>query len=128
MAFASAPSPGSPPPSGEDRRYTHFPLALGVMTSIFFMWGFITCLNDILIPHLKAIFDLNYAEEMLVQIASFTGYLVFAIPSGKLVGWIGYKRTRVTGLLVMAVGLILFVPAASLPAFPFFLTALIIVA
>src|SRR3954467_5087260 len=92
--------------------------AMAMVTTLFFMWGFITCLNDILIPHLKAIFDLNYAEVMLVQFVFFTGYFVFALPGGKLVDWVGYKRTMVIGLLVMAVGALLFVPAASLPAFP----------
>jgi FHS family L-fucose permease-like MFS transporter len=92
------------------------------------MWGFLTCLNDILIPHLKAIFDLNYAEVMLVQFAFFSGYFVFAVPSGMIVEWIGYKRTMVAGLLTMAAGALLFVPAANIPAFSFFLTALIVLA
>jgi FHS family L-fucose permease-like MFS transporter len=92
------------------------------------MWGFVTCLNDILIPHLKSIFSLNYAEVMLVQFAFFTGYAVFGVPSGKVVEWIGYKWTMVTGLLVMALGALLFLPAAALPSFPFFLAALVIVA
>ncbi len=102
--------------------------AMAMVTTLFFMWGFVTCLNDILIPHLKAIFDLNYAEVMLVQFAFFSGYFVFALPAGKIIEWIGYKRTMVTGLLTMAVGALLFLPAASLPAFPYFLAALIVVA
>lgn len=102
--------------------------AMTIVTSLFFMWGFITCLNDILIPHLKNIFDLNYAQGMLVQFAFFSGYFIFAFPAGKLVEWVGYKRTMVIGLLTMAVGAWLFLPAASVPSFPFFLTALIIVA
>jgi FHS family L-fucose permease-like MFS transporter len=102
--------------------------AMAMVTTLFFMWGFITCLNDILIPHLKAIFDLNYAEVMLVQFAFFSGYFIFAMPAGKLIDWVGYKRTMVIGLCTMAVGALLFLPAASLPAFPFFLAALIIVA
>jgi FHS family L-fucose permease-like MFS transporter len=92
------------------------------------MWGFLTCLNDILIPHLKAIFELNYAEVMLVQFAFFSGYAVFAVPAGKLIEKIGYKRTMVAGLATMAVGALLFLPAASVPAFAFFLTALIVLA
>lgn len=102
--------------------------ALTVVTALFFMWGFVTSLNDILIPHLKAIFDLNYAEVMLVQFAFFSGYFIFALPSGKLIEWIGYKRSMVAGLLAMALGAFLFIPAASLPAFTFFLAALIVVA
>jgi FHS family L-fucose permease-like MFS transporter len=102
--------------------------AMAMVTTLFFMWGFITCLNDILIPHLKSIFDLNYAEVMLVQFAFFSGYFIFALPAGKLIEWIGYKRTMVVGLCTMALGALLFLPAASLPAFLFFLTALIILA
>ncbi len=102
--------------------------AMAMVTTLFFMWGFVTCLNDILIPHLRAIFDLNYAEVMLVQFAFFSGYFVFALPAGKIIDFIGYKRSMVAGLLTMAVGAILFLPAASVPAFTFFLSALIIVA
>src|SRR5579875_1037067 len=102
--------------------------AMAMVTTLFFMWGFVTCLNDILIPHLKAIFDLNYAAVMFVQFAFFSGYAVFAFPAGKIVEWIGYKPTMVAGLLTMAIGALLFVPAASVPAFPFFLAALVIVA
>src|ERR1700761_9377718 len=102
--------------------------AMVMVTTLFFMWGFVPCLNDILIPHLKAIFDLNYAAVMLVQFAFFSGYFIFAFPAGKIVEWVGYKRTMVIGLLTMALGAWLFLPAASVPSFPFFLTALIIVA
>ncbi|MFZ0662664.1 MAG: sugar MFS transporter [Acidobacteriaceae bacterium] len=99
--------------------------AFAMVTTLFFIWGFLTSLNDILIPHLKSIFDLNYAEVMLVQFVFFVAYAVFGFPSGKLVEWIGYKRSMVVGLLTMAVGAILFIPAADLPSFPFFLLALI---
>jgi MFS transporter, FHS family, L-fucose permease len=102
--------------------------AMAMVTTLFFMWGFLTSLNDILIPHLKAIFDLNFAEAMLVQFTFFSAYAVFAFPAGKLVQHIGYQKTMVTGLLIMALGAFLFVPAASVPSFPFFLTAFIILA
>ncbi len=102
--------------------------AMAMLTTLFFMWGFITCLNDILIPHLKTIFDLKYFGAMFVQFAFFSGYAVFAFPAGKIVEWIGYKTTMVAGLLTVAVGAFLFVPAASVPSYPFFLTALVIVA
>jgi FHS family L-fucose permease-like MFS transporter len=101
---------------------------LAMVTTLFFMWGFLTCLNDILIPHLKAIFDLNYAQVMLVQFAFFSAYAIFSIPSGKIVERIGYHRMMVYGLLMMAVGALLFIPAASVPSFPLFLAALIILA
>jgi MFS transporter, FHS family, L-fucose permease len=102
--------------------------AMAMVTTLFFMWGFITCLNDILIPHLKAIFDLNYGEVMLVQLVFFSCYAVFAFPAGKIIEWIGYKWTMVTGLTMMAIGSLLFLPAASVPAFILFLAALIVVA
>lgn len=102
--------------------------ALAMVITLFFLWGFITCLNDILIPHLKSVFTLSYAEVMLVQTFFFAGYFVFALPSGKVLDWIGYKATMVAGLLIMAVGAFCFVPAASAPSFPLFLVALAIVA
>ena len=101
---------------------------MAMVSTLFFAWGFLTCLNDILIPHLKNIFDLNYAEVMLVQFAFFSSYFLFSMPSGKIVEWIGYKRAMVTGLLTMATGALMFVPAASIPSFPLFLTALIVLA
>jgi len=101
---------------------------MAMVSTLFFAWGFLTCLNDILIPHLKNIFDLNYAEVMLVQFAFFSSYFVFSMPSGKIVEWLGYKPAMVTGLLTMASGALLFVPAASIPSFPLFLTALIVLA
>lgn len=111
--------------SGGSGSYTS---AFAMVTSLFFIWGFLTSLNDILIPHLKAIFDLNYAQVMLVQFAFFTSYAVFGFPSGKVVEWIGYQRTMVVGLLTMALGAILFIPAANLPSYPLFLAALIVLA
>jgi len=102
--------------------------AMAMVTTLFFMWGFLTCLNDILIPHLKGLFDLNYAQVMLVQFAFFTSYFVFSMPSGKLIEAVGYKRSMVAGLVTMGIGTGLFVPAAMVPSFPLFLTALVILA
>lgn len=102
--------------------------ALAMVTTLFFMWGLLTCLNDILIPHLKTIFDLNYAEVMLVQLAFFSAYFFFSFPSGKLVGWAGYHKAMVLGLFTMGAGAFLFIPAASVPSFPLFLVALIVLA
>src|ERR1035441_342508 len=101
---------------------------LAMVTTLFFMWGFLTCLNDILIPHLKSIFDLSYAQVMLVQLAFFGAYAVFSIPSGFIIERIGYQWMMVAGLLTMGLGAVLFVPAASAPSFPLFLAALIILA
>jgi len=92
------------------------------------MWGFLTVLNDILVPHLKAIFDLNYAEVMLIQFSFFSSYFIFALPWGKAIDWIGYQKTMVAGLLTMALGALLFIPAAGVPSFPLFLAALIVLA
>jgi len=101
---------------------------LAIVTTLFFMWGFLTCLNDILVPHLKSIFDLNYRQVMMVQFAFFGAYFVFSIPSAKVIDWIGYQRSMVVGLLTMGLGAFLFVPAASVPSFPLFLCALIVLA
>ena len=101
---------------------------LVIVTSLFFMWGFLTSLNDILVPHLKSIFDLSYTKVMLVQFAFFSAYFLFSIPWAKIVNGLGYQRTMVTGLLTMALGAFLFIPAASAVSFPLFLGALIVLA
>lgn len=102
--------------------------AMAMVTTLFFAWGFLTCLNDILIPHLKSIFDLNYFQAMLVQFAFFGSYFVFSFPSAKIIDFFGYKRAMVMGLVTMGIGAVLFVPAASVPSYPLFLAALIILA
>lgn len=102
--------------------------AMAMVTTLFFFWGFVTVLNDILVPHLKSIFDLNYAKVMLIQFAFFSAYFIFSIPSSKIVDAIGYKKTMVTGLFTMGVGALLFIPAASSASFALFLGALMILA
>jgi len=92
------------------------------------MWGFLTCLNDILVPHLKAIFDLSFTQVMLVQFAFFSAFFLFSVPWSKIVNRIGYQRSMVAGLLTMAFGAFLFVPAASVVSYPLFLTALLVLA
>jgi MFS transporter, FHS family, L-fucose permease len=101
---------------------------LAVVTTLFFMWGFLTCLNDILVPHLKSIFDLSYARVMLVQFAFFSAYFLFSVPWSRIVNFIGYQLAMVVGLLTMAIGSFLFLPAASAASYPLFLTALLILA
>src|SRR5262245_46435897 len=91
---------------------------LAIVTTLFFMWGLLTSLNDVLVPHLKSIFDLGYASAMLVQFAFFSAYFLFSIPWSRIVKAIGYQRTMVAGLLAMALGALLFAPAASLASFP----------
>jgi FHS family L-fucose permease-like MFS transporter len=101
---------------------------LATVTTLFFMWGFLTCLNDILVPHLKPIFDLDYTRVLLIQFAFFGAYFLFSIPSAKIIDAIGYQRSMVVGLLTMGIGAFLFVPAASVPSYPLFLGALIVLA
>ena len=125
MALQAQPNSTAINPAAAERNYRG-PLAM--VTTLFFMWGFLTCLNDILIPHLKSIFELNYAEVILVQFCFFSAYAVFSIPSGKIIERIGYHKMMVAGLLIMGLGALLFVPAASVPSFALFLTALIVLA
>ena len=124
MAIA-APNTGTSAASATGQSYG---APLATVTTLFFMWGFLTCLNDILVPHLKSIFDLNYAKVMLIQFAFFGAYFIFSIPSAKIIDWMGYQRSMVAGLLTMGLGAFLFVPAASVPSFPLFLGALIVLA
>ncbi|EGW21177.1 L-fucose:H+ symporter permease [Methylobacter tundripaludum] len=102
--------------------------SLTVLTSLFFIWGFITCLNDILIPHLKAVFTLNYTEAMLVQFCFFTAYFVVSVPSGYLVEKIDYKGGIIAGLSIAGIGCLLFYPAASSHSYPLFLAAFFVLA
>jgi FHS family L-fucose permease-like MFS transporter len=102
--------------------------ALIVLTSLFFMWGLITSLNDILIPHLKAAFSLSYAQAMLIQFCFFGAYFVVSLPAGLLVKRVGYKRGIIIGLCTAAVGCLLFYPAASSHVYGLFLGALFVLA
>jgi FHS family L-fucose permease-like MFS transporter len=106
----------------------NYSFALTVLTSLFFMWGFITCLNDILIPHLKAVFTLNYTQVMLIQFSFFTAYALVSLPSGMLVEKVGYKSGIVIGLITAGIGCLLFYPAASYQSYIMFLIALFILA
>lgn len=92
------------------------------------MWGFVTVLNDVLIPHLKSIFDLRYAKASLIQSAFFLAYFLFSLPAAKLIDRVGYKRTMVIGVVVMGIGALLFIPAAMVPSYPLFLGALMVLA
>ncbi|TAN64786.1 MAG: L-fucose:H+ symporter permease [Methylobacter sp.] len=102
--------------------------SLTLLTSLFFIWGFITCLNDILIPHLKSVFTLNYTQAMLVQFCFFTAYFVVSVPSGYLVEKIDYKGGIIAGLSIAGIGCLLLYPAASLHSYPLFLTAFFVLA
>ena len=102
--------------------------ALVVLTTLFFMMGFITCMNDILIPHLKDIFDLTYVQAMLIQFCFFTAYAIMSIPMGYFVGKIGYKNGVIGGFVLTAIGCLLFYPAAGSHSYATFLGALFILA
>jgi MFS transporter, FHS family, L-fucose permease len=102
--------------------------AIAVLSTIFFTWGALTSLNDVLIPHLKAVFEMGYARSMLVQFAFFSTYLVMSLPAGRVVARVGYKASIVIGLLVAGVGALAFYPAAKVPSYALFLLALCVLA
>ena len=124
MATLSTP-PNVKSTSTQEPNYT---AALTALTSLFFMWGFITCLNDILIPHLKTVFSLNYTQVMLIQFTFFTAYFIVSLPSGVIVDKIGYKRGIVIGLVIAGIGCLMFYPAAGTRSYPLFLSALFVLA
>lgn len=129
MAFAAPPTLSTSSSQGAGKtRYTDYPLAMAVATTIFFMWGFLTVLNDILIPHLKSVFELNYAQAMLVQFTFFGAYFLMSLPAGRLVAVLGYKKGIVAGLGIAALGAFGFWPAAQLHSYAAFLAALFILA
>ena len=98
------------------------------MTCLFFFWGFITVLNDILIPFLKDSFDLNYTQAMLVQFCFFGAYFIVSPFAGKLIDKVGYQQGIVLGLLTTAVGCVLFYPSAQLNVYVLFLFAFFVLA
>jgi MFS transporter, FHS family, L-fucose permease len=102
--------------------------ALTVVTAIFFMWGLITSLNDVLIPHLKSMFTLDYAEVMLVQSTFFGAYFIMSLPSGKVLAHFGYRASIIAGLIVTGIGALLFLPAAQAQSYPLFLFAFFVLA
>src|SRR6266568_804183 len=108
-----------------ERRYVA-PLIL--VTTLFFLWALGVNLNDILIPHLKKVFNLTDFRSSLIQTAFFGGYFLSAVPAGRLLERIGYKKGILTGLLTCATGAMLFIPAASVQVYGFFLFALFVMA
>ncbi|MEN9898297.1 MAG: hypothetical protein RLZZ66_1946 [Pseudomonadota bacterium] len=102
--------------------------SLSILTSLFFIWGFITCLNDILIPHLKAMFTLDYTQAMLVQFCFFGAYFIMSVPSGYVVDKMGYQNGIITGLFIASLGCLLFYPAAGAHSYALFLGAFFVLA
>src|SRR5271166_3685475 len=101
---------------------------LAMVTTLFFIWGSLTSLNDVLIPFAQNAFHLKLGASMLIQTAFFSAYFVFSIPASKVIDWIGYQKAIVVGLLTMVLACLVFYPAAKLESFPVFLVALIILA
>ncbi len=99
-----------------------------MVTTLFFVWGFCTVINDIVTPHLQSIFGLTYFQSSLIQLAFFGSYFLFAQPAGKLVEWVGYQRSMVVGLLTMGAGALLFLPAATSARYVLFLGAEVVLA
>ncbi|MBB5212748.1 sugar MFS transporter [Microbulbifer hydrolyticus] len=128
MAGPQAPVSNIPINSSSSEATGNFRFALTALTVLFFMWGFLTCLNDILIPHLKAVFNLSYTQAMLIQFCFFGAYATVSLPAGALVKRIGYQSGIVGGLSVAAVGCLLFYPAAESHSYPVFLGALFVLA
>ncbi len=112
--------------SADGERNTHTG-ALFIVTILFFMWGLITSLNDVLIPHLKSIYTLTYMQAMLVQLCFFGAYVVVSLPAGALIRRLGYQNGAVAGLLVAATGCALFYPASN-GGYGLFLVALFVLA
>ncbi len=106
----------------------NYGFALVSLTSLFFMWGLITSLNDVLIPRLKAVFDLSYTEAMMIQFCFFFAYFVVSLPAGSLIKRIGYKSGVVVGLIVAGIGCACFYPAAAYESYNYFLAALFVLA
>lgn len=114
--------------SGSQTPGMNYKGALSLLTTLFFMWGFLTCMNDILIPHLKGLFDLSITQAMLVQFTFFGAYFLMSLPAGWIIGKIGYKMGIVSGLGVAGIGAALFFPAAAFLSYGFFLFALFVMA
>jgi FHS family L-fucose permease-like MFS transporter len=122
MEMTSAPHAQSnaQPSAGAEMRYFVY--------ALFFIFGGITSLNDVIIPKLKELFTLSYAEVMLVQSAFFTAYFLISLPAAAILGKVGYMRSAVIGLMTMTAGCLLFIPASAMAQFPVFLIALFVLA
>lgn len=118
---ANVQAAGSVPP-------TSYRSALTLLASLFFMWGFITVINGTLLPHLRSVFDLSYTQTTLIESVWFIAYFFASIPSAKLIERIGYQRSMVVGLALMAAGALMMVPAARLPSYGVTLFALFVIA
>lgn len=123
-AVSTAGGAATPGPAGS----ASYRPALTLLASLFFMWGFITVINGTLLPHLRSVFELSYFQAALIESVWFIAYFVASIPSAKLIERIGYQKSLVTGLLVMAAGAIGMILAASLPSYGVTLFMLFVIA
>ncbi|MDR6788068.1 FHS family L-fucose permease-like MFS transporter [Sphingomonas sp. BE138] len=120
-------SPGAAP-AGGGGAMPAYGRALTLLASLFFMWGFITVINNTLLPHLRSVFDLNYTQTTLIESVWFIAYFFASIPAAKLIERIGYQKSLVIGLLIMAAGALGMVLAASLPSYGVTLVMLFVIA
>jgi FHS family L-fucose permease-like MFS transporter len=121
-------SSGDAPVVHEHTAGVRYGPALTLLASLFFMWGFITVINNTLLPHLRSVFELSYTQTTLIESVWFIAYFVASIPSAKLIERIGYQKSLVTGLLVMAVGALGMMLAASIPSYGVTLVMLFVIA
>src|SRR5436309_2263583 len=126
--MAVAPSTTVIPSEAPASARTNYAPALTLLASLFFMWGFITVINNTLLPHLRAVFDLSYTQTTLIESVWFIAYFVASIPSAKLIERIGYQKSLVTGLLIMAAGSLGMMLAASIPSYGVTLVMLFVIA
>jgi MFS transporter, FHS family, L-fucose permease len=128
IANTSGTSPGAGTAASVPLTERKYILPLVLITSLFFLWALGVNLNDVLIPHLKKAFRLTDLQSSLIQTAFFGGYFLAALPAGRLMERIGYKKGILTGLALCATGALLFIPAATILAYWFFLLALFVMA
>jgi MFS transporter, FHS family, L-fucose permease len=119
VGAAANPGQGSSAPYGK---------SLALLASLFFMWGFITVINNTLLPHLRSVFDLNYTQTTLIESVWFIAYAVASMPSAFLIERVGYKKAIIIGLIIMALGALGMVPAARMPSYGVTLVALFVIA
>jgi FHS family L-fucose permease-like MFS transporter len=118
------PAPAATPVARASGAPTAYRGALSLLASLFFMWGFITVINNTLLPHLRSVFELNYLQTTLIESTWFMGYLLASIPAAKLIERIGYQKSLVVGLAIMTVGSLGMIPAARLPSYEITLVSL----
>jgi len=115
-------------PAAAHNSGTRYGPALTLLASLFFMWGFITVINNTLLPHLRSVFELSYTQTTLIESVWFIAYFVASIPSAKLIERVGYQKSLVTGLLIMAAGALGMMLAASIPSYGVTLIMLFVIA